>query len=169
MQIAGQLCSFCFKKIVLCTEGCICSGCQLVAHHNCIKSSDGSCSKCGVPLKENRSYAAFASRCPVCGASNVKPPDPVCRYCNSLLGYESLEAFEAERQRIHKLGRKNLTSSFAMILMGALILTFAWIVISGILHPFGIILSTPVAALGTFLIYRALKLGSQSFNLLRFY
>jgi hypothetical protein len=169
MQIAGIPCLVCSRAIVVDSDGSGCATCNSVAHWECIGGQNWVCPRCRTPWLDFRSGGAYAMRCASCGSRNRSPPEKWCRVCQTLLWFDSVQALQEEKQRVHRLGTRHLLGSF--------VLTCAWISLFAAffgvfrawqLFFFPVLFAVAVFFAGLFMIVKAIKLARQGWLCLRF-
>lgn len=174
MQIAGINCQTCSRPVILEPEGRGCRQCQAVYHKECLPEGDVVC-QCNSILPGVKPPRVFARRCPVCGMRNEDPPVGMCEACgNVLMVFDSQEAFQRERGRVHRLGWRKLAGALLLAATGGGLLVFTaaffftrllgWFLIS----PVGFVAVVAAGGSGLLTLGKALKLVTQGVNCLRY-
>lgn len=161
MQVAGSKCAVCCRQVVFADEGAACGGCGTVVHRNCL-AERSSCPSCHCAWVDADSSPAFAVRCAVCGRPNAVPPDVVCRTCGSLLRYDSAQALNCERKRIHHFARWRIAECLILFGVGGVLVAFAGRVLTTAWPWFSIPIAVFCGA-GAWLVWsRAVRAGREA-------
>lgn len=116
MQVSGQPCAICSKRVSIQYEATWCARCQSVLHHSCLEAASGHCPKCEASYDEPSSHFQYSTLCPRCLHPN-EPPKADCTKCNARTCWDTRQEYESFVSQVRSHGSRCYFLGLFLVIM----------------------------------------------------